>query len=36
MGGDAGRPIVAGEPKSGVTEAYLRIAEQVARAVERP
>jgi ATP-binding protein involved in chromosome partitioning len=34
IGGDAGRPIVAGEPKSGVTEAYLRIAEQVARAVE--
>ncbi|HEY4230940.1 MAG TPA: Mrp/NBP35 family ATP-binding protein [Thermoanaerobaculia bacterium] len=33
LGGDAGRPIVAGEPKSEVTEAYLRIAEQVARAV---
>lgn len=33
IGGDSGRPIVAGEPKSGVTEAYLRIAEQVARAV---
>ncbi|HEY1250988.1 MAG TPA: Mrp/NBP35 family ATP-binding protein [Thermoanaerobaculia bacterium] len=33
IGGDAGRPIVAGEPKSEVTEAYLRIAEQVARAV---
>jgi ATP-binding protein involved in chromosome partitioning len=35
IGGDAGRPIVVGEPESGVTEAYLRIAEQVARAVER-
>ena len=33
IGGDAGRPIVAGEPKSEVTESYLRIAEQVARAV---
>ena len=33
LGGDSGRPIVAGEPKSDVTEAYLRIAEQVARAV---
>jgi ATP-binding protein involved in chromosome partitioning len=33
LGGDSGRPIVAGEPKSEVTEAYLRIAEQVARAV---
>ncbi|HEY2797903.1 MAG TPA: Mrp/NBP35 family ATP-binding protein [Thermoanaerobaculia bacterium] len=33
IGGDSGRPIVVGEPKSDVTEAYLRIAEQVARAV---
>ena len=33
LGGDSGRPIVAGEPKSDVTEAYLRIAEQVAQAV---
>jgi len=33
LGGDSGRPIVAGEPKSAVTEAYLRIADQVARAV---
>jgi len=33
LGGDSGRPIVAGEPTSSVTEAYVRIAEQVARAV---
>ena len=33
VGGDEGRPIVAGEPKSAVTEAYLRIADQVAAAV---
>jgi ATP-binding protein involved in chromosome partitioning len=33
IGGDAGRPIVAAEPKSVVTEAYLRIADAVARAV---
>jgi len=32
-GGDAGRPIVAGEPKSAVTEAYMRIAESVAKSV---
>ncbi len=32
-GGDSGRPIVASEPKSAVTEAYMRIAETVARAV---
>jgi ATP-binding protein involved in chromosome partitioning len=31
IGGDAGEPIVAAEPKSGVTEAYLRIAEQIAK-----
>ncbi len=31
IGGDAGRPIVAAEPKSAVTEAYLRIAEEIAR-----
>jgi ATP-binding protein involved in chromosome partitioning len=31
IGGDAGEPIVAAEPKSGVTEAYLRIAEEIAR-----
>ena len=36
IGGDSGRPIVAGEPKSGVTESYLRIAEQIARAVVAP
>ena len=32
-GGDSGRPIVAGEPKSAVTEAYMRIAESVAKSV---
>ena len=31
IGGDAGEPIVAAEPKSGVTESYLRIAEEIAR-----
>jgi ATP-binding protein involved in chromosome partitioning len=31
IGGDSGLPIVAGEPKSPVTEAYLRLAETVAR-----
>jgi ATP-binding protein involved in chromosome partitioning len=31
IGGDSGRPIVAGEPKSGVTEAYLRIAEAIVK-----
>jgi ATP-binding protein involved in chromosome partitioning len=30
-GGDSGRPIVAGEPKSGVTEAYMRLAEMVVK-----
>jgi ATP-binding protein involved in chromosome partitioning len=29
--GDAGEPIVAADPKSGVTEAYLRIAEEIAK-----
>jgi ATP-binding protein involved in chromosome partitioning len=33
IGGDAGKPIVASEPTSAVTEAYLRIADAVARAV---
>ncbi|MFY9550035.1 MAG: Mrp/NBP35 family ATP-binding protein, partial [Thermoanaerobaculia bacterium] len=33
IGGDAGRPIVVAEPKSDVTEAYLSIADAVARAV---
>ena len=33
IGGDSGRPIVAGEPKSGVTEAYLKIADQIVRAL---
>ena len=32
-GGDSGRPIVAGEPKSAVAEAYMRIAESVAKSV---
>ena len=31
IGGDSGRPIVAGEPKSGVTEAYVRIAEAIVK-----
>jgi ATP-binding protein involved in chromosome partitioning len=31
VGGDAGVPIVAAEPKSAVTEAYLRIADAVVR-----
>jgi ATP-binding protein involved in chromosome partitioning len=31
IGGDAGEPIVAAEPKSGVTAAYLKIAEDIAR-----
>ncbi len=31
IGGDAGLPIVAGEPKSAVTEAYLRIAEAIVK-----
>ena len=34
VGGDSGRPIVVGEPKSAVTEAYMRIADAVARAVD--
>ena len=29
IGGDSGLPIVAGEPKSAVTEAYMRIAEAI-------
>jgi len=31
IGGDAGRPIVAGEPASPVSEAYLRIADAIVR-----
>ena len=31
IGGDSGRPIVAAEPKGPVTEAYLRIAEGIAK-----
>jgi len=31
LGGDAGRPIVAGEPKSPVAEAYLQIADAISR-----
>ncbi len=34
VGGDAGRPIVAGEPKSAVAESYLRIAETIVRRLE--
>jgi ATP-binding protein involved in chromosome partitioning len=34
IGGDAGKPIVTAEPQSPVTEAYMRIADAVARAVE--
>jgi ATP-binding protein involved in chromosome partitioning len=34
VGGDSGRPIVAGEPKSAVTEAYLRIAETLVKSLE--
>jgi ATP-binding protein involved in chromosome partitioning len=33
-GGDAGRPIVAAEPRSAVAEAYLRIAEAIVRRLE--
>jgi len=33
-GGDAGRPIVASDPRSAVSEAYLRIAEGIARRLE--
>ena len=29
IGGDSGRPIVAGEPKSPVAEAYMTLAETV-------
>ena len=35
LGGDAGRPIVAGEPRSSVTEAYMRIADTIVRTLER-
>jgi ATP-binding protein involved in chromosome partitioning len=31
LGGDSGRPIVVGEPKSPVSEAYLRIADAISR-----
>ncbi len=31
VGGDSGRPIVAGEPKSAVSEAYLRIADAISQ-----
>jgi len=34
IGGDSGRPIVAAEPKSAVTEAYLRIAEEIVKQLE--
>jgi ATP-binding protein involved in chromosome partitioning len=35
LGGDAGKPIVAGEPKSQVTEAYMRIADAILGTLER-
>ena len=35
LGGDAGKPIVAGEPKSQVTEAYMRIAEAILSTLDR-
>ena len=35
IGGDAGKPIVAGEPKSPVTEAYMRIADAIVGTLER-
>ena len=35
LGGDAGKPIVAGEPKSQVTEAYMRIADAIIGTLER-
>ena len=35
LGGDSGRPIVAGEPESGVTKAYLAIAETIAPNLQR-
>jgi ATP-binding protein involved in chromosome partitioning len=35
VGGDAGRPIVAAEPRSPVTEAYLQIAEEIVKQLER-
>jgi ATP-binding protein involved in chromosome partitioning len=31
IGGDSGRPVVAGEPKSGITEVYLRIADAIVK-----
>jgi ATP-binding protein involved in chromosome partitioning len=34
IGGDSGRPIVAGEPGSAVSEAYLRIADTIVRRLE--
>jgi ATP-binding protein involved in chromosome partitioning len=34
IGGDSGRPIVAGEPKSAVSEAYLRIADTIVKSLE--
>ena len=34
IGGDSGKPIVAGEPRSAVTEAYLRIAETIVTNLE--
>jgi ATP-binding protein involved in chromosome partitioning len=36
LGGDAGRPIVAAEPKSAVAEAYFRIADAISRQLGDP
>ncbi len=35
VGGDAGRPIVAGEPRSPVTQAYMKIADEILGSLER-
>jgi ATP-binding protein involved in chromosome partitioning len=35
LGGDAGRPIVSGEPRSPVTQAYLKIADAILGSLER-
>ncbi|MEP7132577.1 MAG: P-loop NTPase, partial [Acidobacteriota bacterium] len=36
IGGDSGRPIVAGEPTSSVTASYMGIAEAIYRTLEGP
>ena len=35
LGGDAGRPIVAGDPRSPVTQAYMKIADTILGTLER-